>query len=120
MQNYNKCKYILYFHSSLKKLFKNIYECLKILNNLWNVKNGDIIKNLCELFFKYKDDTILIQEENNIENPSLKEKIMPFCNGLIDFLFDIDLYRKSHNSDSIEILFSFISSYLSNYIKSLR
>ena len=120
LQNYNKCKYVLYFHSSLKKLFKNFYECLKILNNIWNVINGDIITNLYELFFKYKDDSLLLQEENNMENLDLKEKIIPFCDGLIDLLFDIDLYKKNNDCDSIEILFLFTSSFLSNYIKSLR
>ena len=120
LQNYNKCKYILCFNSSLKKLFKNLYECLNSLNNICNILTEDIT-NLYELIFKYKEFAIAIEEENNIlENPDLKNIIIPFCDGLIDILFDIDLYKRNEDENIIEILFIFTSCFLSNYINNLK
>ena len=116
LQNYSKCKYIINFEDSIKKLFRNFYECLKSLNIL-NMINQDILSNLYELVFAYKDDVIFYQNENQIENPNLMNKIVSFSDGLIDILFDIELYKNKNNDDSIEILFLFVSSFFSTFIK---
>ena len=117
LQNYNKCKYIINFENSFKKMFKNLYECLKSLNVLWNILSQEIISNLHELAFSFKDDAIIHQENNFIEDFDLNNKVLPFCDGLIDILFDIELYKKYDEDNSIEILFLFVSSFLATYIK---
>ena len=98
-------------------MFKNLYECLKSLNVLWNILTQDIISNLHELAFSFKDDAIIHQENNFIDDVDLNNKVLPFCDGLIDILFDIELYKKYDKDNSIEILFLFVSSFLATYIK---
>ena len=125
LQNYSKCKYIINFEDSIKKLFRNFYECLKSLNKIWNILNNDILSNLYELVFSYKDDVILYQKKNKIENNHLINKIISFSDGLIDILFDIDLYKcynegKSLEDNSIEILFIFVTSFFSSFIKNKK
>ena len=120
LENYNKCIYIINFECSLKKMFKNLYECLKNLNKIWNILSEDIISNLYELVFSYKDNAIMNYEQKSLYEYDLKNKVLPFCEGLIDILFDIELYKNCGEDNSIEILFLFVSSFLSTYIKSLN
>ena len=59
-------------------------------------------------------------EQKYLYEDDLKNKVLPFCEGLIDILFDIELYKNCGEDNSIEILFLFVSSFLSTYIKSIN
>ena len=120
LENYNKCKYIIKFECSLKKMFKNLYECIKSLNKICNILSEDIISNLYELVFSFIVNAIMNNEKNILNEKDLQNKVLPFCNGLIDILFDIELYKNYDENNSIEILFLFVSSFLTNYIKNIN
>ena len=64
-------------------MFKNLYEYIKSLNKIWNILSEDIISNLYELVFYFKDNAIMNNEKNILNEKDLQNKVLPFCNGLI-------------------------------------
>ena len=119
LKNYNTCKFVNQFETSLKKMYKNLSDCLKSLNEIWNIITEDIISNLYELVFTFIENIITNKEEKNliVEVEYNNNKLMSFSDGLIDILFDIELYKKYKDKNPIYLLFLFVSSFLINFIK---
>ena len=103
---YTYYKYIILYPQKYKTLFRNLHEILKFKNN--NIFNN-IYYELYMLFFdflneyeKHKNDIC-----DNIDNKTLSNKdILPFFSGLIDIIFDIDLYINNKDDNNLKVLFN--------------
>ena len=114
----NYVDYQIVFHhlKSFKNLFRNIYESLKKLKKISNNIIPKTIPSLFKLIFEFKSAPIA--QQKHISN-NFKEKIvLPFSNGLIDIIYDTELYEDDKTNDYINMLFvlsrSFVMNYLSN------
>ena len=58
-----------------EKIFKNLCECLK---NLWNILSEEIISNLYELVFSYKDDAFMNHENKYLSEHDLQNKVLSY------------------------------------------
>ena len=114
LHQYNYCLYIEKFISKFKRMYKNLYECLISLNNIWNIITEDLLLKLYDLVFSLKELTNK-RQNNNLVNSNLSSAIS-FTDGLIDILFNIDLFKKYDTVNLEEILFSLISSFLYSFI----
>ena len=110
-------KYIILYPKKYKTLFRNIHEVIKSKNN--KIFNGVYIE-LFKLYFKFFKELNELRNEINIhpENKQLLEAekiMMPFSYGLIEMLFDIDLYINNQEEPIIILLFEFTKNSMIDY-----
>ena len=110
-------KYIILYPKKYKTLFRNIHEVIKSKNN--KIFNGVYIE-LFKLYFKFLKELNELRNEINIhpENKQLLEAekiMMPFSYGLIEMLFDIDLYINNQEEPIIILLFEFTKNSMIDY-----
>jgi len=124
LNNFNDYKRIINNLKSFKTLFRNIFESLKQLNKISNITFQKISKSMYDLFLGFKTERIelekklLIEETNNIDNlHEIKEIFFPFVDGLIDMIYDKELYINYENDNYINILFMLTMSFVMNYIE---
>ena len=81
---------------------RNLFEILKI-------KNTNIIQNilteLCHLFFQIENELNSLKYEKDIKKVSEKFILNSFSEGLIDLMYDYEIYLNSENNDNLKILF---------------
>ena len=121
LKNYCKIKYI----NKIKRTYNNLYLCLKSLNKIWNILNQELISNLSEIVFTFKERAIDLNEKfktnktDNNNNPryiNFTNNVMPFTDDLINILFDVEFYEKKEEENPVEILFFLVSVFILNYI----
>ena len=107
LNEYKDFDYINKYYTKFKRMYKNLYECIKSLNNIWNIMSEDILLKLYDLVFSFKDRAM----KNNDKN------IVSFSDGLIDIIFDIELFKKYDEVNSMNLLFVLISSFLKGIVR---
>ena len=123
LKNYCKIKYI----NKLKNTYNNLYLCLKSLNKIWNILNQELISNLSEIVFTFKERAIDLKEKfktnktgiNNSIYIDFTNNVIPFTDDLINILFDAELYEKKEEENPVEILFFLVSVFILNYINNI-
>jgi hypothetical protein len=97
------------------------------LNKIWNILNQELISNLCEIVFTFKERAIDLKEKfktnkTDINNPryiDFTNNVIPFTDDLINILFDVELYEKKEEENPVEILFFLVSVFILNYINNV-
>jgi len=123
LKNYCKIKYI----NKVKNTYNNLYLCLKSMNKIWNILNQELISNLSEIVFTFKERAIDLKEKfkankidmNNPRYIDFNNNVMPFTDDLINILFDVEFYEKKEEENPVEILFFLVSVFILNYINKM-
>ena len=115
--NYTYYKQISSNPKKYKTLFRNLYEILKSNNN--RIFFG-IYKELYRLYFNFFNELNSLENSinNNVEDLYLLDTekiILPFSNGLMDMIFDIELYKNYEEENNIIMLFQFIKKIIIDY-----
>ena len=109
--NFTFYKYIITYTKKYKTLFRNLSEILKIKN-----KNTilEVSKELYGLFFQIKNELDLLRYES--ESKKDAEKILSnLSDGLIDIIYDYEIYLNSQNNDNLNLLFQLTIKILKDY-----
>ena len=119
LRNFNDHKIIINNLKSYKTLFRNIFESLKKINKISNIIIQQISQQIYYLFFDFKNMQIELEKEINNNDPNEKNKkeiIVQFVEGLIDMLYNKELFLNYENENYINLLFQFTTSFIMNYI----
>ena len=121
---FNDYKVIINNLTSFKTLFRNIFESLKQLNKISNITFQKISKSMYDLFLGFKTEQIEFSKELSIDDHNnnnnllkIKEILFPFIDGLIDMIYDKELYINYENDNYINMLFMLTMSFVMNYIE---
>ena len=122
LTNYNDYKIITNNIKSFKTLFRIIFETLKTITKISINTFQQIAKSIYSLFLDYKNSAILLekkiksQDVNDINILSKRDIFIPFVDGLIDIIFDIELYENYEDDNYINMLFKLIVTFFMNYL----
>ena len=121
-ENYTGYKNIILYHNKYKTLFRNLYEILKVNSNNANIMNG-ISKELYTLFFEFKNELNKFRNEffKNADEKSFLENekiILNFSDGLIEMIFDSQLYLNSKDKNNFITLFHLLKKIVQEYMHS--
>jgi hypothetical protein len=121
-ENYSGYKNIILYHNKYKTLFRNLYEILKVNSNNANIMNG-ISKELYTLFFEFKNELNKFRNEffKNADEKSFLENekiILNFSDGLIEMIFDSQLYLNSKDKNNFITLFHLLKKIVQEYMHS--
>ena len=97
LMNFKDSKIITNNIKSFKTLFRNIFETLKAISKISINTFQQMVKSINNLILEYKRDISL-----------------PFVDGLIDMIFDSEIYENYEDDRYITILISLITNYLSD------
>ena len=120
LRNFYDYKVIINNLKSFKTLFRNIFESLKQINKISNIIIQQIFQQIYYIFLKFKNGQIDLEKEisdnNDLNKKNIKETIVPFIEGLIDMIYNTELFINYENESYINSLFQLTKSFIVNYI----
>ena len=119
--NYNDFKIILNNLKAYKTLFKTFFETIKKISKSSNNIMQFISKSTFELFLNLKNELIEFQKQpiknyDSTEALKSQEIVFSFSDGLVDMLFDTELYLNYENENYLNMLFIFSTTFVMNYL----
>ena len=120
LSNYNDNKIISNNLKSFKTLYRNIFETLKQLKKGSFRLIQNISKEAYELFLGFKSQQIESEKElelkKNEDVSNEQNQLRSFIDGLIDMIYDKELYINYENDEYINLLFMLTRTFMMNYL----